>query len=189
MVYGNSYSFGVDNPNSLEGYIYGTPGNTAVTWETAKKQNYGIDAKFLNNHLSVNFDYFFEHRTGILITPNSVPSIIATSLPNMNIGIVDNKGYELSIGWDDTFKDFHYYANANMSFARNKIIYKDEVKHNYGYQDETGGTTGRNSGLYKYVRLYQESDFVTNAAGEKILNPKLPQPYVTVSPATVCLPI
>lgn len=179
---GNSYSFGVDNPNSLEGYIYGTPGNTAVTWETAKKQNYGIDAKFLNNHLSVNFDYFFEHRTGILITPNSVPSIIATSLPNMNIGIVDNKGYELSIGWDDTFKDFHYYANANMSFARNKIIYKDEVKHNYGYQDETGGTTGRNSGLYKYVRLYQESDFVTNAAGEKILNPKLPQPYVTVSP-------
>ena len=180
---GNSYSFGVDNPNSLEGYIYGTEGNAGVTWETAKKQNYGIDAKFLKERLSVNFDYFLEHRTGILITPNSFPSIIATSLPNMNIGIVDNHGYELALGWNETLKNgLHYYINANMSYARNKIVYMDEVKHQYDYQDQTGGPTGRNSGLYKFVRLYQESDFVTNDAGKKVLNPSLPQPYVTVSP-------
>lgn len=180
---GGSYSFGVDNPNSLEGYVYGTPGNTAVTWETATKQNYGLDARFLNARLSFNFDYFFEHRTGILITPRSFPSIIATSLPNMNLGVVDNKGYEIVLGWDDTVRDnFHYYINANLSFARNKIIYMDEVENQYAYKNQTGGSTGRNSGLYRFVRLYQESDFVTNSAGEKILNPDLPQPYVTVSP-------
>lgn len=180
---GNSYSFGVDNATLQQGYAYGTPGNMDVTWETAKKQNYGIDAKFLNERLSVNFDLFFEHRTGILITPNSMPAIIATSLPNMNIGIVDNKGYEISVGWSDKLKkDFHYYINANMSFARNKIVYQDEVKHAYDYQDLTGGTTGRNSGLYKFIRLYQESDFVQNEHGEKVLNPSLPQPYISVSP-------
>ena len=180
---GGSYSFGVDNPNSLPAYGYGIPGNSDVSWETAKKQNYGLDAKFINERLSVNFDYFFEHRTGILVAPNSFPGIIGTGLPNMNIGIVDNHGYEISVGWKDTFRnDFNYYVNANMSFAKNKIIYMDEVKHPYDYQDVTGGSTGRNGNLYKFIRLYQESDFVDDGKGNKILNPNLPQPEQLVAP-------
>ena len=74
-----------------------THGNPKVTWETADKQNYGIDAKFFNSRLSATFDYFIEHRTGILLSPKSTPSIIATGLPNLNIGKVDNHGYELSL--------------------------------------------------------------------------------------------
>ena len=74
----------------------------------------------------MSVDYFKEKRTGILISPNSTPSIIATGLPNLNIGKVDNHGYEISLGWDHTLNNgIHYYANANMSFARNKIIYMD----------------------------------------------------------------
>ena len=84
-------------------------GNPAVTWETADKQNYGIDLKFFNSRLSATFDYFIEHRTGILISPESTPSIIATALPNLNIGKVDNHGYEVSLGWRDKIgKDFNY---------------------------------------------------------------------------------
>lgn len=182
---GGSYSFGIDNPNMLQGYQYGTPGNSNVSWETAKKQNYGIDAKFLDSRLSLNFDYFFEHRTGILISPNSVPAIIATSLPNMNLGIVDNQGYEIALGWNDNIRDFNYYVNANVSFARNKIIFMDEVKKKYDYQNQTGHSTGRNSGLWKFIRLYEESDFIVDESGKKVLNPELPQPdpsMVTVAP-------
>lgn len=180
---GGSYAFGVDNATMSEGYIFGTPGNEGVTWETARKQNYGFDANFLDSRLSVNFDYFFEHRTGILITPRSLPAIIATSMPSMNIGIVDNHGYELSVGWNDKVNsDFSYFAEANVSFARNKIIFMDEVKHEYAYQDETGGSTGRSTGLYIFERLYQESDFVRNENGDMILDPSLPQPYIAVSP-------
>lgn len=180
---GGNYSFGVDNANPLEGYAFGTPGNSDVTWETARKQNYGIDARFFQERLNATVDYFFEHRTGILIAPNSFPSIIATSLPNMNLGIVDNQGYEISLEWKDKIgSDFNYFANGNMSFARNKIIYMDEVKHSYDYQDQTGGSTGRYSGLYKFVRLYQESDFTRDENGNYILKPELPQPYVAVQP-------
>ena len=180
---GGSYAFGIDNATMQEGYIYGTPGNEGVTWETAEKQNYGFDASFLQSRLSVNFDYFFEHRTGILIVPRSLPSIIATSMPSMNIGIVDNKGYELSVGWNEELnRDFRYFAKANVSFARNKIIYMDEVKHSFDYQDETGGSTGRNSGLYQFERLYQESDFVQGPDGALVLDSSLPQPYITVAP-------
>lgn len=178
----SEYSFGVNNSAGTPSYAYGTPGNPDVSWETAAKQNYGIDMKFLGGRLSANVDYFIEHREGILITPNSTPSIIATSLPNLNIGKVDNKGYEIVLGWDDTVNDWHYYVNANMSYARNKIIYMDEVPGKYSYMDQTGGPTGRQKGVYKYIRLYQYDDFNEGPNGELVLKPELPQPYVKVYP-------
>lgn len=178
-----TYSFGVSNPTGSQAYILGTPGNTDVSWETADKQNYGIDLKMLNNRLSLSVDYFKEKRTGILISPNSTPSIIATGLPNLNIGKVDNHGYEISLGWDHTLNNgIHYYANANMSFARNKIIYMDEVPNKYDYMNQTSGSTERPTNVYKYLRLYQYSDFTKDANGELVLNPSLPQPSVKVYP-------
>ena len=98
-----NYNFGESNPNSSEAYGEGTVGNDGVTWETAVKQNYGLDAEFLRNRLSLNFDWFFEHRTGILLKPNNTPSIIAITLPSLNIGEVNNHGYEVSLGWSDKF--------------------------------------------------------------------------------------
>lgn len=178
-----SYSFGVNNPTAQQAFAMSQMGNPEVTWETADKQNYGIDAHFLNNRLSFTFDYFIEHRKGILISPQSTPSIIATSLPNLNIGKVDNRGYEIALGWKDKLgKEFNYYVDANVSFARNKIIFKDEVPKLYDYMNETGGPTGRHTGVYKYIRLYQYSDFIKDANGELILNPELPQPYQRVYP-------
>lgn len=178
-----SYSFGVDNPISQSAAAISRMGNPAVTWETADKQNYGIDLKFFNSRLSATFDYFIEHRTGILISPESTPSIIATALPNLNIGKVDNHGYEVSLGWRDKIgKDFTYNVDANVSFARNKILYMDEVPKQFSYMNQTGGSTGRQTGVYNYIRLYQYSDFITGADGELTLKPELPQPYQKVYP-------
>jgi TonB-linked SusC/RagA family outer membrane protein len=177
------YSFGIDNPIGTEYASMGTPGNRNVTWETAEKQNYGIDAKFLKDRLSFSVDYFRESRTGILIAPNMFPSIIATSLPNLNIGAVNNKGYELVLEWSDkTDNKFDYFINGNVSYAKNKIINIDEVPKNYAYQTVTGGPTGRQSNMYRYERLYQYSDFTEGTDGQLILNPALPKPYITVYP-------
>ena len=178
-----SYSFGINNPEGFETYGIGIPGNPNVTWETADKQNYGVDFNALGNRLTLNLDYFFEKRTGILISPQSTPAIIATSLPNLNIGKVNNWGYEISVGWDERLKNgLHYYANANVSFARNKIIFMDEVPNPYPYMDITGGSTGRRSNIYEFIRLYQYSDFTKQDDGILVLNPELPQPSVAVYP-------
>lgn len=177
------YSLGVNNPNGLPYYTTGTPGNPDVSWEKALKYNVGLDLNMFRSRLSLTADLFLEERSGILVPPNSVPAIIATTLPNLNIGKVENKGYEVSLGWSDTRpSSFFYSIDANVSFARNKIIYMDEVKSEFGYQNQTGGPTGRKTGLYKFIRLYQESDFIAGENGEMILNPDLPQPNVVVYP-------
>ena len=182
-VSNGNYNFGETNPNSAEAYGEGVIGNDGVTWETAVKQNYGLDAEFLRHRLSLNFDYFFEHRTGILLKPNNTPSIIAFTLPSLNIGEVNNHGYEVSLGWSDKTKSgFEYFATANVSFARNKIIFMDEVESEFPWQNQTGGSVGRYTGLYKFVRLYQYSDFTEGPDGTLVLNPDLPQPTSPVYP-------
>lgn len=182
-VSNGGYSFGETNPNMAEAYGEGVAGNDGVTWETAVKQNYGIDAEFLRSRLSLNLDLFFEHRSGILLKPNNTPSIISMTLPSLNIGEVNNHGYEVSLGWRDKTKGgFEYFATANVSFARNKIIYMDEIESEFPWQNQTGGSVGRYTGLYKFVRLYQYSDFTEGPDGSLILNPELPQPSSQVYP-------
>lgn len=177
------YSFGVDNPDGAPAYSMSRLGNSLVTWETAAKTNVGLDAKFLNNRLSLTADYFYEDRNGILITPNSTPSIIATVSPDLNIGEVENQGYEIALSWRDSpVSDFSYSIDANMSFARNRIVYMDEVPKKYGYMNETGGPADRYTGMYKYIRLYQYSDFEEDEYGKLTLRPHLPEPYQDVYP-------
>ena len=175
------YYFGVNNSSGVPRFSLGTPGNNAVTWETALKYNLGLDFDILNYRLHFSGDIFKEHRTGILISPKTLPGIIATSLPNMNLGIVDNHGYEVELGWKDHIGSFTYDIGANVTYARNKIVFMDEVTPQYDYQAYTGGPTGRYS-LYQFVRLYQKSDFYTDDSGVQRLNPNLPQPTTTVYP-------
>ena len=175
-----SYYFGVSDSGGVPRYEMGVPGNDAVTWETALKGNLGVDAELFNRHLSFTGDIFKEHRTGILLSPKTPPGIIATDLPNMNLGVVDNWGYEMDLGWNDHVGDFTYDLGLNVTFSRNTIKFQDEIQTNEPYQMFTGGSTGRYL-LYQYERLYQESDFVI-VDGKKVLDPSLPQPKTTVYP-------
>ncbi len=176
-----SYYFGTTNTGGVPRYEMGKPGNEGVTWETADKYNFGVDFEMLKKRLRFSGDIFYEHRTGILVKPNSLPGIIAFTPQNMNIGVVDNRGYEVEVGWRDHIGEFHYDLNANVTFARNKIIDMDEVAPQYDYQAQTGGPTQRHL-LYIYERLYQKSDFYTDENGVQRLKPELPQPATTVYP-------
>ena len=176
-----SYYFGTGKSDGVPRYEIGTPGNKGVTWETALKANVGLDFDLFNYRLHFSGDIFQEHRTGILIYPNTLPGIIPFKPSDMNFGIVDNRGYEIEIGWKDHIGSFTYDINGNVTFARNKIIEEGEVEPQYEYQRETGGPTNRYL-LYQFERLYQKSDFYTGEDGVLRLNPDLPQPSNAVYP-------
>jgi len=176
-----SYYFGTSNSSGVPRYELGVPANAGITWETALKSNVGLDFDLFKKRLHFSGDIFKEHRTGILVKPNSLPGVIAFTPQNMNLGEVDNHGYEVELGWKDHIGDFTYDLNANVTFARNKIVFMDEVEPQYAYQAQTGGPTNRHL-LYIYERLYQKSDFYTDENGVQRLNPDLPQPSTTVYP-------
>ncbi|MBR5403838.1 MAG: TonB-dependent receptor [Bacteroidales bacterium] len=176
-----SYYFGVNKSDGVPRYELGTAGNMNVTWETAIKANVGLDFDMFDNRLHFSGDLFWEKRSGILVSPISMPALLAQKLPNMNLGQVNNRGYEFELGWKDHIGAFTYDINANVTFARNTIINMDEVETEYDYQRQTGGSTHRYL-LYKFDRLYQKSDFYTDNEGNRRLKEDLPQPSTTVYP-------
>lgn len=118
----------------------GKIGNPDVTWERAKKANAGIEITFFNSRLRIIADVFEETRDNILMNPNSIPSTagMGRNVPAVNQGIVENRGFDGELSFNDKIGDFHYWVRSTYTFAKNKIIFKDEVPKQYDYLMETG---------------------------------------------------
>ena len=179
----SGYNFGIDTPQNAYMAVEGRIGNPDVTWETARKQNYGIEATFFKSRLKLTADYFREYRDDILIQRRTIPaevSLTSNLLPVVNMGEVRNAGFEVELKWAQTVKRFNYWISANTSFARNKVLFMDEIEPNEPYMAKTGRPMGL---LYGYVAdgFYNESDF--NSDGTLVSG--LPDPGVKVYPGDV----
>ena len=132
-----------------------TSGNPNVTWETASKINIGLDAGFFKDRLHAYVDFFWEDRKDILVSNASTLSAV-TSLPasNVNDGRVKNRGYEITLNWEDRHGDFRYSISPNFSFARNTVIEMLEVPPMYDYLRHTGLPVGQRFG-YDLFEFYQ----------------------------------
>lgn len=151
------YYFGQNVNNKRPGAYEATKSNPYAKWETAVKQNYGLDASFLNERLSLSVDYFMEKRKDILTKPDYLPGILGMTLPVVNVGKTENKGFEVQLKWNETLEnDFRYWANFNLSFARNKITFKNEVEQNEAWMYETGRRIGARS-MYHFWGFYDET--------------------------------
>lgn len=153
-VYGNTsgtlsgYNFGSSsNPVYSQMVAEKRLGNPLLTWEKARKLNLGVDVNFFKNHLTVSFDYFKERRNNILSNRNSAPMLIGATLPAYNMGEMENSGFEFDINYRNKIRDFNYWGRFNYSFARNKILFQDEVPEKYAYQMRTGRRVGQFYGL------------------------------------------
>lgn len=151
---GGGYQFGTGTSWSPGAYEKSF-GNSGLSWEKSAKQNYGIDFSLFDQKLSGSIDYFYEKRTDILAKASTDPAIHAMNLPVLNLGIVSNKGVELNLKWNHKIDKIRYWANLNLSYAKNKIVYQDEVPSEYKYTLRTGHPVGQPFGLI--VRgLYHE---------------------------------
>lgn len=139
------------SPNAeYRGVTEGTLGNPNVTWEKAAKYDIGFEAHLFNDKLSLIFDWFNEDRSNILTRLGVIPvtyGVAAGSVPPANIGKTNNKGYEVVLGWNDRIGEFGYNLEGNLSYARNKIIYRAEAPNPYDWMNQTGHSIGQRFGL------------------------------------------
>lgn len=99
--------------------------NPDAHWDKSYKTNIGLDMRFLNSRLSVNFDAYYDmnrdmfmNRTGA----SNFPSTVGTQPTAENFGSIDTWGTELSVGWRDNIgKDFKYHVKVNAGYSDNKI--------------------------------------------------------------------
>lgn len=101
------------------------PENT-TSWEV------GLNARLFANSLSLDFTYYksnTKHQTFL------VPLSGSAGYENMyaQTGNVENKGFELSIGYDKTWRDFSWSSSLTLSHNKNKVV---ELMNNY-YDPQT----------------------------------------------------
>ncbi|WP_293669319.1 TonB-dependent receptor [uncultured Parabacteroides sp.] len=112
--------------------------NPNITWEVGTTYNVGVDFKFLQNRLSWETDAFYHKRTNMLIYRNaSLPQTSGITLPRENLGEMCNRGFESLISWQDRAGKVNYNASVNMTYAKNKILFWDEVPGVPEYQRST----------------------------------------------------
>lgn len=124
----NYYTFGT-NGTRYNGYTSANVPNQDITWETADMKNIGLNFTLFNYKLTADINYFYQKREGILIRRNaSIPDVAGLTLPQENLGKVDNYGWEFQLAWKDNVgDDFNYTFGANLTNAQNKIVYMDEA--------------------------------------------------------------
>ena len=144
---GTNYNFG-ESPTAANGGLLEGASARIVSWERSTKFNAGIDTRWFEGKLTLNFDYFREDRNNILRTPSRTNLISGiTKFSAENLMKVKNQGVELELGWDQRFKDFSYRIKTNVAYNHNEIIEQNEQLRKYDYMNRTGMSIGQQFSL------------------------------------------
>lgn len=135
----NYYTYFGDNyalATSLQ--LSSTP-NPNITWEVQDTRNLGIDLSLLKGRLAITADYFRYLRKNILAQRNaSIPLYTGMALPPENIGKSLNRGFDLSVQYNDHLGDLQYFIGANLTYAKSKVIFRDEAANIPAWQKSEG---------------------------------------------------
>lgn len=143
---GSGYTFG-ETPTGVAGLKEGLGMAASVTWERSTKYNVGFETRWFDSKLTLNADYFFEKRVDILTNPGAYLWTEGISqYPKMNLGEVQNQGFEMEMNWNQSFGEFNYLVGGMFTFSRNKILEQGEALRPYSYMERTGHRVGQQFG-------------------------------------------
>ena len=113
------------NPSSGDGKLsYGSKptglANPDLTWETSEQVDLGLDARFLNDRLTLGLDWYRKTTKDLLLEISPLPEI-GVSKTFINTGKVLNTGLDFEIGWKDHIRDFKYSVSVNGSTLKNEV--------------------------------------------------------------------
>ncbi len=100
--------------------------NLNIAWETTEMSNIGLDVTLFSK-LFITADYFNRDTKDILL-PLRIPYTIGLDPTYQNVGVVNNKGWELGINYKGNVNEFKYGIGLNISDVKNRVIDMHGVK-------------------------------------------------------------
>ena len=104
--------------------------NPDLKWETSKQLDLGLDARLFDDRLTIGMDFYNKNTDDLLVgvSPSKTVGLIVGDLgtssnTTVNAGSVNNRGFELELGWRDQIGDLGYSINANGSWLHNEVTY------------------------------------------------------------------
>ncbi|MBR1698563.1 MAG: TonB-dependent receptor [Bacteroidales bacterium] len=124
--------------------------NRSLTWATVEKMNLGIDFSFLQNRINGSIDLYTGRTTNMLVA-RSAPYLSGFNNVNDNVGLVTNKGVEVTLNTvningngDNTFR---WESNFVFDTNENKLVSLFGPDYNGNEADDVANaqTYGRES--------------------------------------------
>ena len=121
------YDITGSNTSVQSGYRETSLGNADLKWEQQKSTNVGADLALFDNALNVVLDWYTRNTDNLLYNPALPATAGIASAPIVNIGQMNNRGYDISVGhqaanWNATLTGSHY---------ANKIVSIDGVQQSF----------------------------------------------------------
>ncbi|GAB2806447.1 SusC/RagA family TonB-linked outer membrane protein [Ferruginibacter profundus] len=138
--------------------------NPNISWEKSNKFNAGVDAGLLGGRLSVGAEYFNNKYYDLLQIRGLSTTIIGNDYPRENIGQNRYTGLEFTLSWQQsTHSGLQYFATANASILKTKVLFSDEVYRPYDWMKRTGQRVGQSFG-YMATGLFQNQTEINGSA-------------------------
>lgn len=185
---GNTRSGYYFNGTYIKGTVPVTVGNENLKWERTANLDAGLDISLLKQRISFTADYYYKRTTDLLLNA-SLPTSTGYLTAFKNIGIVSNRGFELTLNTVNINADrFGWTSNFNIAFNRNRI---EELNGNQSsLLTRVSNWNGNFNNSLPYIALlgkpvalfygyvfdglYQLSDFNALPNGSYELKPEVP---------------
>lgn len=162
---GNAYAFGDGTVVQGSSVLGNRENNPNITWETAVKTDIAVEARLWKGLLRVEADYFFERRSDMLVPPTAlVPVEYGINLAQENGGIMNNRGFELTLGTTKKFENgLQLNVDANFTYAKSEVIeiFENAQTRNDPNRSRTGRRLNTVFG-YRSLGLFKTSDDKNN---------------------------
>jgi hypothetical protein len=143
-------------------------GCSTTSWEVATKSNLAFESGILRNLFTLNFDYFWEHRTDMFIRGDERTStvIFGGPLPSANLGEVKSRGWEMELGFSKAFSDAHVWSKLTWSRVRDEVLFRDDPALRPDYQKVEGYPIGQVRSYVHTGVISSWNDMYTGVVGE-----------------------
>lgn len=108
--------------------------NIEARWETAHKQDLGIEMGWMNDRLLIEVDLYDEKRRDMLMPPVVTP-LVGVKYKDVNTGSLKKHGLEIELKWNDrTEGGFGYFAGVMLGLSENRITNYGDAPYAPDYQ-------------------------------------------------------
>ncbi|MEM9833740.1 MAG: TonB-dependent receptor [Bacteroidota bacterium] len=117
----NAVRYPFNNESPVVGFTPQRLGNPDIQWETTSQIDFGIDLALFSGRINFTSDLYYK-RTDDLLLEVRLPFSSGFANAFRNIGSVENRGIELSLGSVNIDGDFTWTTDFNIAFNRNKVL-------------------------------------------------------------------
>ncbi|MGV3559589.1 SusC/RagA family TonB-linked outer membrane protein [Larkinella arboricola] len=113
--------FAAINGVAVNAIVPSSIANDDLTWETTAQFDLGTDISLFNNRINLTLDYYRTVTSDLLFSV-PLPQYSGYSSQLKNVGKVQNKGFEITLGTRNLTGPLRWDMDINVSFNRNKVL-------------------------------------------------------------------